>query len=103
MNNKLIKSVLLLSVAGLVTACDFEEKNTDPSNSTTIEPGPLLTYTQMNTTTGGATKNMQVGTCMMLVQILYDECTRKHILLGLLLLHHQELARNGVSSYSEPG
>lgn len=68
MNNKLIKSVLLLSVAGLVTACDFEEKNTDPNNSTTIEPGPLLTYTQMNTTTGGATKNMQVGTCMMLVQ-----------------------------------
>lgn len=30
MNNKLIKSVLLLSVAGLVTACDFEEKIPTP-------------------------------------------------------------------------
>lgn len=68
MSNKIIKSILLLSVAAFMASCDFEEINTNPNNSTFIEPGPLLTYTQLNTTGGGSTKNMQIGTCMMLVQ-----------------------------------
>lgn len=52
----------------MVYACDFTEKNIDPNSPTSIEPGPLLTYTQLHTTTGGIAKNIQVGTCMMLVQ-----------------------------------
>ena len=68
MLNKYIRMALVLSVAALGTACDFEEKNIDPNKSTFIEPGPLLTYTQLHTTWDGSTKNMQVGTCMMLVQ-----------------------------------
>ena len=68
MLNKYIRTVLIFSVAALGTACDFEEKNVDPNKSTFIEPGPLLTYTQLNTTCDASTKNMQVGTCMMLVQ-----------------------------------
>lgn len=53
---------------GLLCSCDFDEKNIDPNSNTSIEPGPLLTYTQLNTTTSGQTKNIQVGTCMMMVQ-----------------------------------
>lgn len=68
MYKKNLKIAFFLCAATLVSACDFEEKNIDPNRSTTIEPGPLLTYTQLNTCTGGNTKNMQVGTCMMLVQ-----------------------------------
>ena len=68
MLNKYIRMALVLSVAALGTACDFEEKNIDPNNSTFIEPGPLLTYTQLNTSVDGNAKNMQIGTCMMLVQ-----------------------------------
>lgn len=68
MSNKILKSALLLAAASFFTSCDFEEKNIDPNNSSTIDLGPLLTYTQLNTTTGGDCKNMQVGTCMMLVQ-----------------------------------
>ena len=68
MLNKYIRTALVLSVAALGTACDFEEKNINPNNSTFIEPGPLLTYTQLNTSVDGNAKNMQVGTCMMLVQ-----------------------------------
>lgn len=68
MYRKNIKIAFFLCAAALVSACDFEEKNIDPNSGTTIEPGPLLTYTQLNTCTGSNTKNMQVGTCMMLVQ-----------------------------------
>ncbi len=68
MLNKYIRMALVLSVTALGTACDFEEKNIDPNKSTFIEPGPLLTYTQLNTSVDGNAKNMQVGTCMMLVQ-----------------------------------
>lgn len=68
MSTKFIPAVLLLTAAIGFSACDFEEKNTNPNNSTFIEPGPLLTYTQLNTVTGGSAKNLQVGTCMMLVQ-----------------------------------
>ena len=63
-----IKTGLFLSAAFLVTSCDFEEKNTNPNECTFIEPGPLLTYTQLNTSVDGHAKNMQIGTCMMLVQ-----------------------------------
>lgn len=68
MSTKFIQAVLVLAAAAGFAACDFEEKNTNPNNSTFIEPGPLLTYTQLNTVTGGSAKNLQVGTCMMLVQ-----------------------------------
>lgn len=68
MSNKLYKSLLILGFTGLISSCDFAEKNIDPDSSNTIEPGPLLTYTQLNTTTGGQCKNVQVGTCMMIVQ-----------------------------------
>ena len=68
MLNKYIRTALIFSVAALGTACDFEEKNIDPNNSTFVEPGPLLTYTQLNTSVDASAKNMQVGTCMMLVQ-----------------------------------
>lgn len=68
MLTKIFKSILIFTSAGLICSCDFEEKNIDPNSNTSIEPGPLLTYSQLNTTTGGQTKNIQVGTCMMLVQ-----------------------------------
>lgn len=68
MSNKLYKAVLIFSFAGLISSCDFADKNIDPDSSNTIEPGPLLTYSQLNTTTGGHCKNIQVGTCMMIVQ-----------------------------------
>lgn len=68
MSNKILKSVFLMGIVSLITSCDFAEKNIDPNNSTSIELGPLLTYTQLHTTTGGDCKNLQIGTCMMLVQ-----------------------------------
>ena len=68
MLNKYIRMALVFSVAALGTACDFEEKNIDPNKSTFMEPGPLLTYTQLHTTWDASIKNLQVGTCMMLVQ-----------------------------------
>lgn len=68
MDKNHIKSFILLLVTVLLAACDFEEKNIDPNNSTSIDPGALLTYTQLNTCTGGNTKNLQVGICMMVVQ-----------------------------------
>lgn len=68
MSTNIFKPLFTLALAGLVCSCDFEEKNIDPNSSTSIEPGPLLTYVQLNTTTGGQTKNIQVGTCMMMMQ-----------------------------------
>lgn len=68
MSINLIKHLAIVLSVGLFSACDFEEKNVDPNSNTSIEPGPLLTFTQLNTTTSGQVKNIQVGTCMMLVQ-----------------------------------
>ena len=62
------KLIMASTLTCMVCACDFAEKNIDPNSPTSIEPGPLLTYTQLHTTTGGISKNIQVGTCMMLVQ-----------------------------------
>ncbi len=68
--NNILKMLSVFFLCSLFVACDFEEINRDPNNSTTIEPGPLLTYCQitLNPTTGGISKNIQVGTCMMIVQ-----------------------------------
>lgn len=49
-------------------SCDFEEKNINPNNSSTIEPGPLLTYSQFYTSNEGLAKRAQIGYCMMMVQ-----------------------------------
>lgn len=68
MSNKIYKSLLILSFTGLISSCDFAEKNIDPNSTYTIEPGHLLTNIQLNTTSGGHCKNVQVGTCMMIVQ-----------------------------------
>lgn len=68
MRHNILKKLSVLTLAGLALSCDFEEKNIDPNNSTTIDPGPLLTYIELSTTDGGIGKNVQVGTCMMLVQ-----------------------------------
>jgi hypothetical protein len=59
--------LLLLLTIGFLS-CDFEEKNINPNNSTTIEPGPLLTYSQLYTSNQGISKRVQVGYCMMMVQ-----------------------------------
>ena len=88
----IIKLMMASTLTCMVYACDFTEKNIDPNSPTSIEPGPLLTYTQLHTTTGGIAKNIQVGTCMMLVQqaaslnndarlqILPDGILRQHLL-----------------------
>lgn len=68
MTTKILKPIFALALTGLVVSCDFAEKNIDPNENSTITPGSLLTYTQINTTSGGLSKNVQVGTCMMLVQ-----------------------------------
>ena len=68
MLSKILKTALLMGLTGVLFSCDFEEINTDPNNTTSIEPGALLTYTQMHTVNQGNVKNIQVGTCMMLVQ-----------------------------------
>jgi len=68
MLSKIIKSIALFTLTVVVCSCDFAELNVDPNNPTSIEPGPLLTYTQMNTTNGGNAKNIQIGSCMMMVQ-----------------------------------
>lgn len=67
-NPNILKLIMASALTCMVCACDFAEKNIDPNSSSSIEPGPLLTYTQLHTTTGGISKNIQVGTCMMLVQ-----------------------------------
>ncbi|MCC8155090.1 MAG: SusD/RagB family nutrient-binding outer membrane lipoprotein [Tannerellaceae bacterium] len=69
MKNRL-KNISVFFLCSLLFACEYEEINRDPNNSTSIEPGPLLTYVQLylNPTTGGVSKNIQVGTCMMIVQ-----------------------------------
>lgn len=68
MYSKIIKSVAMLALLASAYSCDFAELNVDPNSPTSIEPGPLLSYTQMHTTTGGIAKNIQVGSCMMMVQ-----------------------------------
>lgn len=52
----------------LFVSCDFAEKNINPNNSSTIEPGPLLTYSQFYTSNEGLAKRTQIGYCMMMVQ-----------------------------------
>jgi hypothetical protein len=68
MKRYIFKQLAITALAGSLFSCDFAEKNIDPNNSVTIEPGALLTYIQLNTTDVGLGKNTQVGTCMMLVQ-----------------------------------
>ena len=68
MKRYIFKQLAITALASSLFSCDFAEKNIDPNNSVTIEPGALLTYIQLNTTDGGISKNTQVGTCMMLVQ-----------------------------------
>lgn len=71
MNTNILKKISLCILGSLLLfACDFEDINRDPNKSTTIEPGPLLTYVQLNLnpTTGGISKTIQVGSCMMIVQ-----------------------------------
>lgn len=64
-----INTVIGLAVgACLLFSCDFAEKNIDPNKSNTIEPGPLLTFVQLNATDGRLSKRTQVGYCMMMVQ-----------------------------------
>ena len=65
---KYLRTTLTCAACILLTACNFEDKNTNPNESTFIKPGPLLTYTQLNTSIDGHTKNMQIGCCMMMVQ-----------------------------------
>ena len=64
----IFKITALLFTLSFITSCDFEEKNISPNSSSTIEPGPLLTYTQLNTSNEGLAKRTQVGYCMMMVQ-----------------------------------
>ena len=42
----IIKLMMASTLTCMVYACDFTEKNIDPNSPTSIEPGPLLTYTQ---------------------------------------------------------
>lgn len=63
-----IKKSIGLMLISTLFACDFDEKNINPNSSSTIEPGPLLTYVQLNTTNPSLCKRTQVGYCMMLVQ-----------------------------------
>lgn len=64
----ILKSITVLLTLPFIASCDFEDKNINPNNSGTIEPGPLLTYTQLNTSSEGLAKRTQVGYCMMMVQ-----------------------------------
>ena len=68
MLTRYLKTTLICAAGAMLTACDFEDKNTNPNESTFIKPGPLLTYTQLNTSVDGHAKNMQIGCCMMMVQ-----------------------------------
>lgn len=61
-------SYLILFLTIGFVSCDFDEKNINPNNSETIEPGPLLTYSQLYTSNQGISKRVQVGYCMMMVQ-----------------------------------
>lgn len=64
----ILKIAGLLFALAFIASCDFDEKNINPNNSSTIEPGPLLTYAQLNTSNEGLAKRTQVGYCMMMVQ-----------------------------------
>lgn len=64
----ILKITTLLFTLAFITSCDFEDKNISPNSSGTIKPGPLLTYTQLNTSNEGLAKRTQVGYCMMMVQ-----------------------------------
>lgn len=64
----ILKITTLLFTLTFITSCDFEDKNISPNSSGTIKPGPLLTYTQLNTSNEGLAKRTQVGYCMMMVQ-----------------------------------
>lgn len=64
----IFKTAAILFALSLITSCDFEDKNISPNYSPTIEPGPLLTYTQLHTSNEGLAKRTQVGYCMMMVQ-----------------------------------
>ena len=44
----IIKLMMASTLTCMVYACDFTEKNIDPNSPTSIEPGPLLTYTQLH-------------------------------------------------------
>ena len=57
MLTRYLKATLFCAAGMCLTACDFEEKNLNPNESTVITPGPLLTYTQLNTSVDGHTKN----------------------------------------------
>ena len=68
MSRKFLNIVLSSALALVAVGCDFQEINVDPNRTTEIKPGPLLTYSQMQTNWDANTKNMQVGICMMVVQ-----------------------------------
>ena len=70
MLTRYLKATLFCAAGVCLTACDFEEKNMNPNESTVIAPGPLLTYTQLNTSVDGHTKNMQIGCCSSFVTCL---------------------------------
>ena len=65
--NKYI-ALTFLFLSMLLSSCDFEEKNINPNNSSTIQPEALLTYSQFYTSNEGLSKRVQVGYCMMMVQ-----------------------------------
>lgn len=68
----IIKLMMASTLTCMVYACDFTEKNIDPNSPTSIEPGPLLTYTQLHTTTGGIAKTSGRN--------LHDACTASRFL-----------------------
>lgn len=68
MTRKIYNTIVLSAAALAAVGCNFAQINIDPNHNSEIKPGPLLTYTQLNTSVDGHTKNMQIGTCMALVQ-----------------------------------
>lgn len=65
---KLYRTLFIALSVLFLLSCDFEEKNINPNNSSTIEAGPLLTYSQFYTSNEGLAKRTQIGYCMMMVQ-----------------------------------
>lgn len=65
---KLYRTLFIALSSLFFLSCDFEEKNINPNNSSTIEPGPLLTYSQFYTSNEGLAKRARIGYCMMMVQ-----------------------------------